>query len=225
VIRAAEIHDEKTPRGLFKYSRDATIVLHGRGMSRIGVASIQMPRIMQSKSASAPYITLFTVRFTSGEAHRRRSRARKHISRQRGIAGMQSVLSRRRQHAISYVLARESMDRADRAEGILLIARAFARSFSPSSCSFPSLSLYTPPSLSILFFLSFSLSGSPSEKDFYGRNDFQFERKHPYLPLAVAFARAHRITADAIRNCHGEFAASLALNTRHHGRGNEPIRT
>lgn len=95
---------------------------------------------------------------------------------------MQSVLSRRRQHAISYVLARESMDRADRAQRIRLVARTvrtflLSLSLSRSVClrnsfrlsprfafSLFHLSFLLLFSLLFFFLLSFSLSGSPSEK-------------------------------------------------------------
>lgn len=156
--------------------------------------------------------------------------ARKHIFDNAISPDMQSVLSRRRQHAISYVLAGGSMDRADRVQGIQLIARMFARSFSFSSSSylFPSLATFSSPSLPFFHYYSFSLPPKKGEH-FYGRNNFQFGRKPPYRPFAVAFARVHsRIGLQLGRNSQlprrvrGESRFEYAAASR---RGNEPIRT
>lgn len=124
---------------------------------------------------------------------------------------MQSVLPRRRQHAISYVLARGSMDRVDRAQGIRLIARA-----NPVHRFYLAVFLF---SLSISPYdflpLPFSLSRSlvPRERNFYGGNDFQFgpEASVSFSPLRSHECIRADYNADAIRNC-GEFA-TLALNT------------
>lgn len=126
---------------------------------------------------------------------------------------MQSVPPRRWRHAISYVLARGSMDRADRAQGIRLIAQTFSLSLSLSLAS------RFPPFLSLVL----TLRLSPRERNFYGGNDFQFGRR----PLRVSFppfARVHPccgLQRAQFATAAGEFVA-LALNTR---RGNEPIRT
>jgi len=77
------------------------------------------------------------------------------------------------------------------------------------------LARFLSPSLPFFHHYSFSLPPKKGEL-FYSRNNFQFGRK---LRIVLSLLRsheciAHRITADAIRNCHGEFAASLALNMR-----------
>lgn len=68
---------------------------------------------------------------------------------------MQSVPPRRWRHAISYVLARGSMDRADRAQGIRLIAQTF------------SLSLYLSHRAFLPFFLLFLPSDSLPERGIF----------------------------------------------------------
>lgn len=129
---------------------------------------------------------------------------------------MQSVLPRRRQHAISYVLARGSMDRADRTQGIRLIALL------PSlfSCLFPSLATFLSPfpfRPSLFLSLSIILFFSPSE--YLGQQRFSIRTKACMPPSLSPLLYSHECIRalnynGAIRICCGEFAASLALSTR-----------
>jgi len=169
----------------------------------------------------------------TGEAHRRSAvcrsctPVRKHTFDKAISPDMQSVLSRRRQHAISYVLAGESMDRADRAQGIRLIAHERSRvPFLPLPICFHLLAhfLSPPPTLPFVIILFLFPPLPPPRKKgelFYGRNNFQFGRKLPllrYRPFAVALARVHpriglRRTQFATAT-ESSAAESLALNTR-----------
>lgn len=139
-------------------------------------------------------------------------RARKHIQQQ--YRPMQSVLPRRRQHAISYVLARGSMDRVDRAQGIRLIARASPVCLPPISLSL-SLLLTRRTIFSLFPSIYFSLSLVPHESErriFAAETIFNSDRRPPSRSRrCIRTSASARITADAIRNC-GEFA-TLALNT------------
>ena len=188
-------------------------------MSRIGVAPIEMPRIMQNKSHGTVHNIIYRVSHAekrTGAMSISCTPVRKHIFDKTISADMQSVLSRQRQHAISYVLAGGSMDRADRAQGIRLIARMFARSFSFSSYLFSiSWHVFSLP-LFLSFIIILFLFLRKRESFFTAETIFNSDEK---LRIVLSLLRsheciAHRITADAIRNCHGEFAASLALNMR-----------
>lgn len=122
------------------------------------------------------------------------------------------------QHAISYVPARESMDRTDRAQGIRLIARASAPSF--VVCFFPFLYL------SLISFSPFSLSLSAPlspRKEFLRQERFSIRTGGCTPPLVsrflvVVFARVHPHgelqRTQQLRNWRGESSRHLALNTR-----------
>lgn len=151
-----------------------------------------MPQIIQNKShrrnrAHPVHNIIYRVYISTAErsvafttAH-----ARKHIQQHTQYRRMQSVPSRRwrRQHAISYVLARGSMDRA---QGIRLIAQAFSLY----------LSSRFPP-----FSFSCFLRLSPTE-EFLRRKRFSIRTKiSPCLVFAIRTSTSvRRITTDAIRN-------------------------
>lgn len=109
------------------------------------------------------------------------------------------------------------MDRADRTEGIRLIARVLPLSLFLSRATAFSF-LFFRASLPSRLPLILALASLPERGIFMAETIFNSDRRPP-PHLVLALARA-RITANAIRN-RGEFA-TLALNTR---RGNEPIRT
>ena len=187
-------------------------------MSRIGVAPIEMPRIMQNKSHGTVHNIIYRVSHAekrTGAMSISYSCTKTHI-RQDDIGGY-AISTFTATPACNFVRARWRIDGSRR-----------SRSRNPTDCTnvraflfflfvsvFHLLARFLSPSLPFFHHYSFSLPPKKGEL-FYGRNNFQFGRK---LRIVLSLLRsheciAHRITADAIRNCHGEFAASLALNMR-----------
>ena len=169
----------------------------------------------------------------TGEAHRRSAvcrsctPVRKHTFDKAISPDMQSVLSRRRQHAISYVLAGESMDRADRAQGIRLIAHERSRvPFLPLPICFHLLAHFLSPPPTLPFVIILFLFPPPPppgkrESFFTAETIFNSDESFRYSAIVLSLLRSHEcIRGSDYGGRNSQLPrrvrrpSSLALNTR-----------